>query len=286
MGVQTPVRQDKLPSSNHIAEVFTGILSEDPSKSDERAKKIVHDLQCTEGESLWPGQMTNGNFPPLTKECMVWQGAQILKSLTSTSEASHIPQASMTAPPCNHSQRNHHSRVNPKEAQGWRERSEAWCRVLLRTGDEVWEEAAVEFYNKGKDRGYNRTGSAIRAHFHKLAFASAPTGQTVPPHLVQCAKDIKRDIDKEEVIGYANLNDDAIALCEVTSENGSGMTGTNLVDDNGEVRRPQPRNTAQQRLWMLSRNWDIKIWKLLMPSVSLLPFNRKKVSISHFIHSG
>eukprot|EP00978_Attheya_sp_CCMP212_P041253 scaffold234270_cov47-Attheya_sp.AAC.1 len=139
-------------------------------------------------------------------------------------------------------------------------------------GDEGWKDAAVKFYNKGKDRGNNHTGSAIRAHFHKLAFASAPTGRTVPPHLVQRAKDIKKDIDKEDVIGYANLNDDAIALCEVTSENRSGsMTGTNLLDDDGEVRLPPAKNITQQRLQMLSRNWDIKIWKLLMPSASLLP---------------
>eukprot|EP00978_Attheya_sp_CCMP212_P010785 scaffold26270_cov60-Attheya_sp.AAC.1 len=177
MGVQTPVRQDKLPSSKHIAEVFTGILSEDPSKSDECAKN----------------------------------------------------------------QRNHHSRVNPKKrpfpppplkggGKGRKPGAGVWgeaeidlafsiiIEVLLPAGDESWEEADVKFYNKGKDRGYNRTGNAIRAHFHN--------------------KDIKRDIDKEEVIGYANLNDNAIAFCEVTSENRSGMTGTNLVDDDGEVRPP------------------------------------------------
>eukprot|EP00978_Attheya_sp_CCMP212_P028433 scaffold98101_cov73-Attheya_sp.AAC.1 len=178
---------------------------------------------------------------------MVWQGAQILKSLTSTSEASHLPQASMTAPPATIVNETTAQESTPKKHKGGRKGRKSgagvWgeaetdlafniIEVLLPTGDEAWEEAAVEFYNKGKDRGYNRTGSAIRAHFHKLAFASAPTGRTVC--LVQRAKDIKRDIDKEE------------PFVKVTSENRSGMTGTNLVDDNGEVRRAQPRNRTAE----------------------------------------
>eukprot|EP00978_Attheya_sp_CCMP212_P024321 scaffold76260_cov39-Attheya_sp.AAC.1 len=127
---------------------------------------------------------------------MVWQGAQILKSLTSTSEASHLPHATITAPPATIANETTTQELTPKKRKGggkgqkpgagvWGEAETDIAfniiEVLLPMGDEGWEDAAVKFYNKGKDRGYNHTGSAIRAHFHKLAFASAPTGRTVPP---------------------------------------------------------------------------------------------------------
>lgn len=116
------------------------------------------------------------------------------------------------------------------------------CEEILPTGRKQWENVAAELY---KRTNILRAWDGCKKKMDKMWSAPKPTGNAdVPAHILK-AQDIRKQIDRQEVIGYVVTNDasasdeddDVLDNQESLSGSGSSM---NLLDENGNFRRPTP----------------------------------------------
>ena len=80
---------------------------------------------------------------------------------------------------------------------------------------------------------YSRAGKSCKQKFDRLWNTPKPTGSTEPPRHVIRAQDIKHKIEVHECMGRSSANDS-----DDEDNDMSPIKGTNLLDDNGEFRRP------------------------------------------------
>ena len=143
--------------------------------------------------------------------------------------------------------------VTPKKgrragARGWKEPElEAMLdhiEEVMPCGTKQWEIVSLKLF----ESGYSRSAVSLRKKFDKLWGQEKPTGSAEIPRLVLRAQVAKEKISAHEVIGYTNEND-----TDEDDEEGH-VSGTNLADQNGELRRPTPkkRKAAQMSEAVLS----------------------------------
>ena len=102
-------------------------------------------------------------------------------------------------------------------------------------GSKQWELVAVHLFTCG----YNRNAEACKKKFERLYKTEKPTGCATPPRFVLKAQEVQQKIMKHESMGSSNSND--------SGDDSSPIKGTNLLDENGELRRPltKKRKTDQ-----------------------------------------
>ena len=130
--------------------------------------------------------------------------------------------------------------VTPKEgrkagARGWKEPElEAMLdhiEEVMPCGTKQWEIVSLKLFNSG----FSRSAGSLRKKFDKLWGQGKPTGSAEIPRLVLRAQVAKEKISSHEVIGCTNENDSD------DDDEESHVAGTNLADQNGELRRPTPK---------------------------------------------
>jgi len=112
----------------------------------------------------------------------------------------------------------------------------------LPTGAKHWEEVAQKLY---EECGYNRNKNACQQKFFRLADVDKPTGSTFIPRHVARAKDIKEQIDAQEVVGLVARNNSSTSSDEDFEEDenprDTALKGSRLMDDDGNLRRPKTK---------------------------------------------
>lgn len=117
---------------------------------------------------------------------------------------------------------------------------------VLPTGSKQWEKVALFLLQQ---YGKNRAALACSRRFNRLASVEKPTGCAEVPRLVQRAKDIKEAIDATEVIGFVRHNDSSDDTDDESIMSvGKNLPGTNLVDKNGNMRRPETKKRRTENL--------------------------------------
>jgi len=148
-----------------------------------------------------------------------------------------------------------------KGAIGWKE-PEWDCLLdlvdtILPVGSKQWELVAAGHANNYP--AHKRTGDGCKKQFNRLSRCEKPTGTNLIPRQVVRAKEIQEKIDREEVMGYAALNDtdeeasngsqdddaiDTFANTEATARKQlrKALEGTRLLDkdESSRSRRKHP----------------------------------------------
>ena len=119
----------------------------------------------------------------------------------------------------------------------------------LPTSSKQWERVALAHFEKYPTN--NRSGEACKKRYEKLVNIERPTGNNEIPRQVQRAKVIFEEIQREEVIGCAALNDsDGGAEADSDTDASSrAFRGTRLLDKNADFpRKPTTKKRKQAAL--------------------------------------
>lgn len=227
--ISSPITASNLPKSSKVAEAFKMVLNDE---SDERFTRLLLDLQATKLNDLWPGH----SVPPPTKEGVAWHAAHSLlpKQQAGVSDTSNMPPTGSS---------NTKKGGRTKGSKGWKDQEydkflDAVDEIVP-TGMKKWELVAAQHYLNG----YNRSADNLKRKFDQLWSTVKPTGSAVIPRIIERAKTLKDKICREEVIGRSKAND----LNEINDSDedlfsatlgSQGIEGTNLVDTDGNFRRP------------------------------------------------
>ena len=111
--------------------------------------------------------------------------------------------------------------------------------IELPCGKKQWEIVAGEMFLVK----YHRFAESCRKKFEKLYETEKPTGSTEICRHVLKAQQLKEKIEVEEAMGRVNKNDS-----DHDSDEESPLKGTNLFNEDGEMKRPLTKKRKTQQV--------------------------------------